>query len=801
MQIPHRTLIATFYAFKGGTGRTLALANVARFLAEEMGYRVGLIDLDVDSPGLVHEPLCASLDPTDADNANRTELQNIIDQKKGFVDCFLDWCSDPEKVGKQIGDYVIPLNSGKNGGILLMPPARSSVHPGEYYSASVRTFMQEVSTNLGTNKSSEITWTILETFSTTYQLDFLFLDGRTGTGPFYPVYVHSVPHLLVLFLGLNDQNITGSLSVLNAKAEGVVRLGPVILVASPVPTVGPRDLEQRLGAIQAHLAEEEQDRRDSQHDPNHSYIYQLPRKVDHTLWYSDAAVFREVYFPGRYPHSLLARAYRQLALAIEELVLKESLPDARQVGRMTLKSDGGPPIKIAVENVHKDLLDEFCPSSEFQIQGFAAEDLKAPWEQWASSDWNSIAPDVLLIPQIHLQKLSDAKALHSVADIRSALRDKDIRAFDFEFMDTFYPHWRRWCSVEQGIMALPFSVNATLVCADEQKLKDVCSAYWKSRGQTLQGALSTFFIPSNWPTLIEMLTAWKTDGHNVDNVFRIVGKGRGLYYEWLNLVASLGGFDLYESEGRLLQGVALAEASTVEGTKLFLHLAHLSGKEKQSERMEDQIKSFAARELALYVAWTDSFRFNWKDGTPDRISIVSLDPVQTGSPRQTNQIRLGRCPRDMRYRRTSLVDGWLTVFPKKAKEVSRSALRFVEWFLDPELQTQLLQRGFPSPSGTVVQAQLEALAAQRLASSVQQNGFHGDRHPAETSYEVFLETMKAAINKGRWVASTKPSVHEDITAKLEELLGDDDVSNVEKTLLELAHSVSAKLDVPLTGDR
>src|SRR5271166_3342097 len=43
--------IVTFYSYKGGTGRTMALANIAWLLACN-GYRVLAIDWDLEAPGL-----------------------------------------------------------------------------------------------------------------------------------------------------------------------------------------------------------------------------------------------------------------------------------------------------------------------------------------------------------------------------------------------------------------------------------------------------------------------------------------------------------------------------------------------------------------------------------------------------------------------------------------------------------------------------------------------------------------------------------------------------------------------------
>ncbi len=43
--------IVTFYSYKGGVGRTMALANVAALLAR-WGYKVLAVDWDLEAPGL-----------------------------------------------------------------------------------------------------------------------------------------------------------------------------------------------------------------------------------------------------------------------------------------------------------------------------------------------------------------------------------------------------------------------------------------------------------------------------------------------------------------------------------------------------------------------------------------------------------------------------------------------------------------------------------------------------------------------------------------------------------------------------
>ena len=43
--------VITFYSYKGGTGRTMAMANVAWIIASN-GKRVLAVDWDLESPGL-----------------------------------------------------------------------------------------------------------------------------------------------------------------------------------------------------------------------------------------------------------------------------------------------------------------------------------------------------------------------------------------------------------------------------------------------------------------------------------------------------------------------------------------------------------------------------------------------------------------------------------------------------------------------------------------------------------------------------------------------------------------------------
>ena len=48
---PTRGLVYTFYSYKGGVGRSMALANAGALLAKS-GQRVLMVDWDLEAPGL-----------------------------------------------------------------------------------------------------------------------------------------------------------------------------------------------------------------------------------------------------------------------------------------------------------------------------------------------------------------------------------------------------------------------------------------------------------------------------------------------------------------------------------------------------------------------------------------------------------------------------------------------------------------------------------------------------------------------------------------------------------------------------
>lgn len=95
--------IIAFYAFKGGTGRTLALLHAARHLARA-GRRVVVVDLDLGAPGIW--PLIREEEPPE-----------------GFVELAADWLSGN---ARPIRDYLheVTLDSQATGSLFILGAGR-----------------------------------------------------------------------------------------------------------------------------------------------------------------------------------------------------------------------------------------------------------------------------------------------------------------------------------------------------------------------------------------------------------------------------------------------------------------------------------------------------------------------------------------------------------------------------------------------------------------------------------------------------------------------------------------------------
>lgn len=160
-----RTII--FYGYKGGSGRTMAVAHVARYLAE-LGQQVVAIDLDLEAPGLP------------------TRLRPTVRADRGFVDlvlAFLDSGQIPALDG-----YLLPvedtwsrLDQPSTGTIRILP-AGGPVGP-VYWEKLTRINWQSLfsARDAGPLDAKGVAFLLaLKDAITNAGADYLLIDSRTG---------------------------------------------------------------------------------------------------------------------------------------------------------------------------------------------------------------------------------------------------------------------------------------------------------------------------------------------------------------------------------------------------------------------------------------------------------------------------------------------------------------------------------------------------------------------------------------------------------------------------------------------
>ena len=138
-------MIYTLYSYKGGVGRTMALANIAE-LFYRAGLKVLMVDWDLEAPGL--ERFFPSID-----------LEEALD-KPGLMDMLLGY---KEQVGREVDDstpiefenplsYIINVypDQPRPGELFLLTAGRRSKAYFANYARAVLTFdWQEFYKNWG----------------------------------------------------------------------------------------------------------------------------------------------------------------------------------------------------------------------------------------------------------------------------------------------------------------------------------------------------------------------------------------------------------------------------------------------------------------------------------------------------------------------------------------------------------------------------------------------------------------------------------------------------------------------------
>ncbi|PRX68996.1 tetratricopeptide repeat protein [Nonomuraea fuscirosea] len=215
--------IITFYSYKGGTGRTMALSNVAWILAAN-GHRVLTVDWDLESPGL-HKFFRPFLDSDKIVSTPGvieliTEYAWAARRNESRPD---DWHRDYARVRQHVVSIDWDDFPG-DGSIDFLSAGRQN----RDYSSLVARF--DWDTFYDSYGGGQFLDAMRDDMSAEY--DYVLIDSRTGVSDISDITTEHFPHILVTCFTLSDQSIEGASDVATQVADRFRARGIRIL---PVP--------------------------------------------------------------------------------------------------------------------------------------------------------------------------------------------------------------------------------------------------------------------------------------------------------------------------------------------------------------------------------------------------------------------------------------------------------------------------------------------------------------------------------------------------------------------------------------
>ena len=213
-------MIFTFYSFKGGVGRSMALANIAE-LFYEIGLKVLVIDWDLEAPGLE-----SFFSPEEGE-----ERDNILKQP-GLMDMLQDYKEQIKKRSSSAGtiDELLPplerylQNIAPNpaqGGQLWLLTAGQRTH--ETFAEYARHVLAFDWLDFYQNWEGEryLEW-LRQQFN--HKADVVLIDSRTGVTEISGICTYHLADAVIMLCAPSQQNLDGSYAMAqNFKQSEVIR--------------------------------------------------------------------------------------------------------------------------------------------------------------------------------------------------------------------------------------------------------------------------------------------------------------------------------------------------------------------------------------------------------------------------------------------------------------------------------------------------------------------------------------------------------------------------------------------------
>ena len=221
--------IVTFYSYKGGVGRTMALANVAVLLSN-WGKRVLMVDWDLEAPGLEYFFFTGS------------ELQDVR-HRPGLVDMLLEFDGpkvDERSTWESLLIEVKPTDSASLW--MITAGARQENYFRRVRHLDVKSFYEQ-------RDGGYFIESLRSQWKANY--DFILIDSRTGITDIGGICTIQLPDILALLFSATEQSLMGAIGVTRKAAEERQKLPvdralvPVVPLPSKFDTQTERDVSQR----------------------------------------------------------------------------------------------------------------------------------------------------------------------------------------------------------------------------------------------------------------------------------------------------------------------------------------------------------------------------------------------------------------------------------------------------------------------------------------------------------------------------------------------------------------------------
>lgn len=199
-------MVYTFYSYKGGVGRTMALANIAD-LFYQSGLRVLMIDWDLESPGL--ERFFSAPERADEILGKLGVMEMLLEYKRRMA--------KPPSAGESVPSlslfedpqpYIVdvsPESAGK-GRLLLLPAGRRiEEHFTEYVKAVMAFDWKDFYQNWEGERYLEWLRQRFEEIA-----DVILIDSRTGVTEIGGVCTYQLADVIVILCAANQQNLDGA---------------------------------------------------------------------------------------------------------------------------------------------------------------------------------------------------------------------------------------------------------------------------------------------------------------------------------------------------------------------------------------------------------------------------------------------------------------------------------------------------------------------------------------------------------------------------------------------------------------